>query len=1023
MSCLPLYHEYRWYNTQSYPLQLQCGILRLEVPDCIDLLTIFPKFHDVWITAQIFCNGIPIQHGFTSTSFANVNTELNSYVWNCVMNLHVWIRDLSNDATMVFRVLYTENNETRIYGITAFNLFDETGCLKSGIQKLVFYVPNIHEVIHHECQLDLMNPLSILNTFDPNIEMSLTNYDNLIKYIDGDMSCSLASNDLLFIMEKNIKHYQRYSSENNHPESPALYGADYDGKSNCRPESQNWLDSMSYQRLRSIHEDITCRRTKNKLSINDTNNIRMHQEIELTSMFFLVIELPQLGHPVFHEEVVNPSVSLHKPPNTHVDFVPISCVVSKEMPKDVFQLDVDSKRNDAVENKLTSSSGGTIYEFCISGSISTNTMLNSSPFNSSSLGIFADWDSYEENLAEAQYRSLARDMLRDTTDPSIKPNVEEKETLDRIVNATGTYLPFEDRDIIYRFRYFLTENKRALAKFLLSVDWSVESEVAELPFLLSQWKIKAPIDISDALRLLGKEKAFQSLVVRHYAVTTLYTASDEDLLAFLLQLVQALRYEPPVVSADYESSMDTDFLQGTSNSISGDDFNRSNIISSSFSSSLSWAGMGASGLGLSIVGVSSSKVALPIGRRESDPIIGHHGADIVSPLAQFIIDRACVSPMIANFLYWYLKVEGEGEDLESPKSMYGARNNAFKQIMNSFMIQLASSKSLAVDIINDSTNLESVTSVTGRNLQSLKEENMRTIQGAECAVQLHALNEYISKIIQCHTEARHHNGRRDAKQMYLRNLLRGCDLKALPCHADSVPLPLNPRLHIVGLNPDSAVMFASAVYPCVIEFYCIPSSAAADWSSSSAWRMSTDEDTRIDSVPVSIENYGADSGYRIVSHDGLDQDSAAVSKGMDFSPSFLDTPDRISVKLMFKSGDDLRQDQLIMQMMSLMDGLLQKVNLDLKVLTYGILAVSHDDGIMEFVTDAQAISSILKDFKSIANFLRHHNPDVTGPYEISAVALDTFVKSTAAACVMSYILGIGDRHLDNIMLKTNGQVK
>jgi len=32
-------------------------------------------------------------------------------------------------------------------------------------------------------------------------------------------------------------------------------------------------------------------------------------------------------------------------------------------------------------------------------------------------------------------------------------------------------------------------------------------------------------------------------------------------------------------------------------------------------------------------------------------------------------------------------------------------------------------------------------------------------------------------------------------------------------------------------------------------------------------------------------------------------------------------------KIMFKSGDDLRQDQLIMQMIALMDSLLKKVSL------------------------------------------------------------------------------------------------
>ena len=31
-----------------------------------------------------------------------------------------------------------------------------------------------------------------------------------------------------------------------------------------------------------------------------------------------------------------------------------------------------------------------------------------------------------------------------------------------------------------------------------------DSEVREVPYLLSQWRDKAPIDISDALKLLGR---------------------------------------------------------------------------------------------------------------------------------------------------------------------------------------------------------------------------------------------------------------------------------------------------------------------------------------------------------------------------------------------------------------------------------------------------------------------------------------------------------------------------------------
>ena len=99
-------------------------------------------------------------------------------------------------------------------------------------------------------------------------------------------------------------------------------------------------------------------------------------------------------------------------------------------------------------------------------------------------------------------------------------------------------------DLLYKFRHTLTENKRALVKLLLSVKWSSDGEVSELPLLLSQWKERAPIDVSDALKLLGREKAFQHPIVRRYAVETLESASDAHLLTYLLQLGQALRYEP-----------------------------------------------------------------------------------------------------------------------------------------------------------------------------------------------------------------------------------------------------------------------------------------------------------------------------------------------------------------------------------------------------------------------------------------------------------------------------------------------
>ena len=130
----------------------------------------------------------------------------------------------------------------------------------------------------------------------------------------------------------------------------------------------------------------------------------------------------------------------------------------------------------------------------------------------------------------------------------------------------------------------------------------------------------------------------------------------------------------------------------------------------------------------------------------SSTVIGHHGAGVVSPLAQFLIDRACASPIVANFLHWYLKVETEDED---PWGLL------FRQIFDSFLIQLASSPvgrgNGSIDQI-DSKNIDQnqnlnqiISSNNSNNNQNQNNNQIKTdgtFQGAECALQLYALNEY-----------------------------------------------------------------------------------------------------------------------------------------------------------------------------------------------------------------------------------------------------------------------------------------
>jgi len=131
------------------------------------------------------------------------------------------------------------------------------------------------------------------------------------------------------------------------------------------------------------------------------------------------------------------------------------------------------------------------------------------------------------------------------------------------------------------------------------------------------------------------------------------------------------------------------------------------------------------------------------------------------------------------------------------------------------------------------------------------------------------------------------------------------------------------------------------------------------------------------------------------------------------------TPDNLGYKVIFKTGDDLRQDQLIIQMVNLMDSLLKKVKLDLKLTPYRVLATSPDDGFVEYVPNSFTVTSILEKYdKDIRKFFSKFNPR---PHDLQRV-LDTFVKSCAGYCVITYILGIGDRHLDNVLITNSGHL-
>ena len=127
---------------------------------------------------------------------------------------------------------------------------------------------------------------------------------------------------------------------------------------------------------------------------------------------------------------------------------------------------------------------------------------------------------------------------------------------------------------------------------------------------------------------------------------------------------------------------------------------------------------------------------------------------------------------------------------------------------------------------------------------------------------------------------------------------------------------------------------------------------------------------------------------------------------------------------MFKYGDDLRQDQLILQMINYMDSLLKNMHLDYEFTTYKTLATSKSDGFVEFVPNSKTIFDIKREYNNQIRAFYEEISKKDGKIDEAELnkKLDSYINSCAGYCVVTYLLGIGDRHLENLMIDHNGRL-
>lgn len=110
-----------------------------------------------------------------------------------------------------------------------------------------------------------------------------------------------------------------------------------------------------------------------------------------------------------------------------------------------------------------------------------------------------------------------------------------------------------------------------------------------------------------------------------------------------------------------------------------------------------------------------------------------------------------------------------------------------------------------------------------------------------------------------------------------------------------------------------------------------------------------------------------------------------------------------------KVGDDMRQDALALSLITFMDDRLKKYGYDLCMTPYRVLPMSLTYGMCEFVVGAKAVSKVLE-----------QNQGTIEKYLEGEEAREVFIKSCAGYSVISYVLGVGDRHLDNLLVSKKG---
>ncbi|SSD58293.1 related to Phosphatidylinositol 3-kinase VPS34 [Saccharomycodes ludwigii] len=571
---------------------------------------------------------------------------------------------------------------------------------------------------------------------------------------------------------------------------------------------------------------------------------------------------------------------------------------------DITDSNDDSNNDDSNNNNNVDTDDDTNTNSNQDNNININNSTNNTSFNNNQEFVvlsnrrntvkFYDPEQFNTDPIEEKFRRLERSLSRKgQIDTIIKPDAKRRELLNKIINYPPcTQLTSYEKALIWKYRYYCLSFKKALPKFLQSCSLTDEAEQKEVVNLMNRW---TEIDIADAIELLSP--SYNSSFVKEYAVRCLRKATDEELELYLLQLVQALKFEGQQQGQEEERKSSAT----TSHKIS-----QAMVDPLASRYSMSVMTTGDDNNSDLVVAEDPNDFGVVLNSDDAD----NKPNDRLSHLAHFLIQRNSKNFRLSSQFYWYLVTE-------STDSFH------LQSILTYFLNKLPQDYRDKISIQSEFVNILRGFCIHIKNLRDTTQK----------------------------------------KTELLHNLVSS-KLRGFLKHK-KVVLPLDPSITAVDVVVDKCKVFKSSLSPLKITFKTKP-------------------------------------------------DNNIINQ---------------TYSLMFKVGDDLRQDQLVVQIITLMDVLLKSENVDLKLTPYKIVTTGPDEGAIQFIPN-DTITDILNKYHGILPFLADHNSNydknkhgdqVNAIEHLNPEVMDNFVKSCAGYCVITYILGVGDRHLDNLLIQPDGR--